>query len=321
LQGAPPTGQESKLKLESSSGITTEVERTVSGDLKPADQQQASLLAAHLLRDIREVQLAIDNGDLGAAETRLKKAGELVAIVQKILPVAKVAVVVKDREGTVLYQDEHVSQPHFIPISQNVMVVDLLRPLVAEKAKASKKPTPAEANGFQLQDSEVVATQIAVDVNFVSRRIKEAQRLLKADQDKASDALSAAIEEGVAISMAEFAEPLVEVRDALWYAHRAVASRNYAEARANLATAREQLAALNDRLTPGEQKEAAALANDIQQIENGLKNPTADQHGKALTGLEQAGNRLMRWFAAKGNNTTPPANQGTAAKAEALKQK
>ena len=43
VQGAPPNGQENKLRLESSSGIATEVERTASGELKTADQQQASL--------------------------------------------------------------------------------------------------------------------------------------------------------------------------------------------------------------------------------------------------------------------------------------
>ena len=68
------------------------------------------------------------------------------------------------------------------------------------------------------------------------------------------------------MATAEFAEPLVEVRDALWYAHRAVTSRNYAEAKANLATAREQLALYNDLLTPAEQKEAAGLTNEISKL-------------------------------------------------------
>ena len=142
-----------------------------------------------------------------------------------------------------------------------------------------------------------------MDVDFVARRIRDAERLLKSDRDKASDMLLTAMEEGVTIAAAEFADPLVQVRDALWYAHRAASSRNYAEAKANLATAREQLAVFNDLLSPAEQKEAAALTNEIQQIENELKNPnpTAEKHSKVLTGLEQAANRVMRWFGHKGN--------------------
>jgi hypothetical protein len=320
-QGAPPSGQENKLTLESSSGITTEVEKTTTGELKVQDQQQASLLAAHLLQDIREAQLAIDDGNLDAASTRLKQASDLVAIIQKLLPVTNVSVTVKDKEGKVLYQDNHLFQPHWIPISQSLVVVDLLRPLVAKK-KAAKKEPKGEAAGVQLKDSEIVATQISVDVGFVARRIHDAERLLKSDRDKATDMLLAAIEGGVTTVSTEIADPLVEVRDALWYAHRAVASRNYAEARANLATAREQLTVFNDLLAPAEQKEAATLTNEIQQIENELKNPnpTPERHSKALTGLEQAANRVMRWFGAMGN-AVPAAPQPAPSKTEPTKQK
>jgi hypothetical protein len=157
-------------------------------------------------------------------------------------------------------------------------------------------------------------------VDFIARRIRGAEKLLKSDQDKAMDMLLTAIEDGVTVNAAEFSQPLVEVRDALWFAHRALASRKYAEAKANLATAREQLAAYNDSLSPAEQKEAAALSNDIQQIENELKNPTPEKHSKLLTGIEQSATRVMRWFGAKGK-TAPPATDSTAAKPDATKQK
>jgi hypothetical protein len=320
-QGAQPSGQDNKLKLESSSGITAEVEKTITGELKKEDQQQASLLAAHLLQDIREAQLAIDDDNLDAAATRLKKASDLAAIIQKLLPVTKVSVIVKDKEGKVLYEDSHLLQPHSIPISQSLVVVDLLRPFVAEK-KAAKKEPRGEVGGVQLKDSEIVATQVSVDVSFVARRIHDAERLLKSDHDKASDTLLAAIEGGVTTVSAEIADPLVQVRDALWYANRAVASRNYAEARANLGAAREQLMVFNDLLTPAEQKESAALTNEIQQIENELKNPnpTPERHSKTLAGLEQAANRVMRWFGAKGN-TAPTAPQTVPTTAEPPRKK
>jgi hypothetical protein len=318
LQAAPPNGQdkENKLRLESSAGITTEVERTTTGELKPADLQQASVLAAHLLRDIRETQLAIDGDKLDDAATRLKKAGDLVGIIQKLLPTTKISVVVKDKDGKVLYQDEHQIKMDSIPIMQNVIVVDLLRPLVADKAKAAKE----DDTGFQLTDSELVAMQVSVDVDFLARRIHDAEKALKSDQGKAADMLAAAIEDGVDVATAEFAQPLVEVRDALWFAHRAVANHKYAEAKANLATAREQLATYNHLLSPAEQKEASTLANDIQQIENELKNPTPEKHSKLLGGIEQSATRAMRWFGAK-RQATPPAAEATAAKPEATKQK
>ena len=56
-----------------------------------------------------------------------------------------------------------------------------------------------------------------------------------------------------------------------------------------------------------------ALTNEIQQIENELKNQTLDEYSRLLTGIEQSANRFMRWFGSKGKDA-PPATDATAAK-------
>jgi hypothetical protein len=295
-KGEPREERVQKVRVESSAGIVTEVERETNGSLQASDAQHASLLAAHLIQDLRDAQLALDDDNAGAAETQLKKAGDLIGIIRRLLPETRIKVSVKDKQGKVLYEDTHVLPLEPIQVAQSVLVVDLLRPII------DAKNNDDEVSGVQLTESEVISTRIVVNVDFIARRIREAQRLLKdkSQLEQAQEALTEAFEDGVKTTTNRLEEPLVEVREALWYAHRAVNSRHYEEASANLATARKHLAIFHDLLPADEQKAVAELQKEIEVLGQQLRNPSLAEAAQTAKAIEQALGRLLRWVGKSG---------------------
>jgi hypothetical protein len=278
-------------KLTSSNGVTTEVRREVRGKLTEDDVEQVSFLAAHLLQHFDAARGALQGGDPEKAADDIGHAEELLVIIKRLLPVIKMTVVVKDQEGAKLYEDIREVQPNEIPLLQVSAAIDFLQPIVEAKQQA------AEATGVKLTHRDLLRASLSLNLRHVEQSLRKATHQLNArDTERAASTLAALEAEAIDVTVEQDDSPLGEIREALVYAHRALSSHNYAEARANLATAREQLALYRDVLPDEDQAQMEGLAKEIETLDEEIAQPTPDSHGQTLGRLGRLFQKLSPNF-------------------------
>jgi hypothetical protein len=216
-------------------------------------------------------------GNPEKAADDIGKAEELLAIIKRLLPVMKMTVVVKDHDGTKLYEDIREVQPNEIPLLQVSAAIDFLQPIVEAKQQA------AEATGVKLTRRDLLRAALSLNLRRVEQSLRQANHHLNSrDTERAATTLATLEAEAIDVAVEEEASPLGEIREALVYAHRALSSHNYAEARANLATAREQLALYRDVLPVEDREQMDALAKEIAALDEEITEPNPETHGQTL---------------------------------------
>ena len=195
----------------SSSGITTKITRRTQGELSERDREHAATLSINALYYIRAAHTAVDANDSKLASAEINKALEILAIVHRLLPKTSITTRVTDSDGQVLHEDSRELELAAVPLEDVATVIDLLRPLRPASGQA-------KAGGVELAESDLVETVMTMNLGFVERRVREAQQYVNSDLDRAEDALELALLDGMVVTSARSESPLLEVRDALWYA-------------------------------------------------------------------------------------------------------
>jgi hypothetical protein len=86
------------------------------------------------------------------------------------------------------------------------------------------------------------------------------------------------------------------VRDALWYAHRALSSKQYPEAQANLNEARKALATYSAITGGADRQELNALSQEIAEAQQQIATPGAETHLETSRRVERALQRMLHLF-------------------------
>ena len=156
-------------------------------------------------------------------------------------------------------------------------------------------------------ESDVVETSLSLNLGYVERRLHESKRSLSSDPDRADAALQFALVDGIVVTTDRIEDPMLEVRDALWYAHRAISSRQYPEAQANLNEARKALATYSSLTGGANRQELEALSQEIAEVQQQIAHPGAETHIESSRRLERALQRMLHLFGRGTSSTMPPA--------------
>lgn len=250
----------------------------------------------HYVRDARN---DLDAASMSEANADIDKALKVLAIVRQLLPRTAISTRVVDAEGQVLHEDTRELELAEVPLDAVSADIDILRPL-RPGSKAGNPP------GRELLESDVVETSLSLNIGFVERRLHEAKRSLSSDPDRADEALQLALVDGIVVTTDRFEDPMLEVRDALWYAHRAISSRQYPEAQANLNEARKALATYSTTTGNADRQELNALSQEISQVQQEIARPGSETHAESSQRVEHALQRMLHLFGRRTSSTMAP---------------
>jgi hypothetical protein len=222
----------------------------------------------------------------------------VLAIVRQLLPKTAISTRVVDAEGQVLHEDTRELELAQVPLDDVSADIDILRPL-QPGSKANNPPAR------ELLESDVVKTSLSLNIGYVERRLSEAKRSLTSDPDRADEALQLALVDGIVVTTDRVEDPMLEVRDALWYAHRAISSRQYPEAQANLNEACKALATYSALTGAANREELNALSQEIGEVQRQIAHPGAETHVESSRRVERTLQRMLHLF---GRSTTSTMN-------------
>ena len=288
----------------SPSGITTEIRQKTTGTLSDKDREHVATLGLSAMHYVRDARNDLDAGSPPDAKADIDKALKMLTIVRQLLPKTTITTHVVDAEGQVLHDDTRELELAEVPLDDVSAEIDILRPL-QPGAKSSNPP------GRELVESDVVETSLSLNIGYVERRLHEAQRSLTSDPDRADEALQLALLDGIVVSTDRFEDPMLEVRDALWYAHRAITSRQYPEAQANLNEARKALATYTAMAGESNREELNSLSQEIADVQQQIAHPAQRRTSRVHGAVERALQRMLHLFGRGTTTTTPQAKAPT----------
>ncbi len=275
---------------EQGSGIKTEIKRKeVSKPLTIEDQHQLSLLGAHLLGQIQQARIAMDGSAPDTALASVKKSLQLAGIIRSILPKTYVTMTVHDKGGKVLYEDSQYIQAEKILVFHMLSEVDKSHLHDADKKRDETK------SDAQNDEKKFVDMDVVLDIGYVERRLKEAEKALPSKVDIAFRVLSDAQTGGTELTLAEFESPLHDAQEAVKSSHEAAERKDYKAAQSNLKIAREHLALYRDIVPPGHHEEIDKLGAEITKAANEITG--ASSHERVANVTKGILDRIKKWSA------------------------
>jgi len=270
------------------SGIKTEIKREGFGNpLSSEDQHELSLLGAHLLGQIQQARIALDGNASDIATTSVKKSLQLVGIIRRVLPKTHVTTTVHDKGGKVLYEDAQDVQMEKFIVYHMLSEVDKSHLIDTDKRQGER------AGGVQYEGSKLIDMDVVLDIGYVERRLREAERALPAKPEIAFRVLSDAQTRGTELTAAEFESPLFDAQEAVKYAHEAAERKEYKAAQSNLKIAREYIAMYRDLVPPGKHDEIDKLTAEISKAAADITESAAhDRKTNVTKGLLD---RIKKW--------------------------
>lgn len=256
--------------IEAGSGerYKTTVRQETRGELNPADIRQASILSSRILTHVDNATELLADEKPDQAKTELQHAQSLAKVVRDLLPVTVVSTSVKSADGKEVYAYEDRVQNQQIPLYEEMIAVEVVQPIVdARKEQAALK-------GVQLADADLIHTSVAVDLDYIERKIRQALAKVQ-EPDKAIAELVLAQTHGVKFTAHKEDSPLVEAQAALRLAERQVHVRKFEGAAANLQLARNKLEAHRALIGEEAGQRVRDLEQEIKDLESKLRDPGA----------------------------------------------
>ena len=194
-----------------------------------------TVLGAQILHQVARARDAIDSADRDAAAQAIGKARQALKLVRQMLPSSVVSTTVMDSAGNVLYEDVEDVRQGSVTVSRSFTAINVVSPIVESKQSA------AETAGAEFEGKAMIEADVVVNLDFVDRRLAEANRVLATDPERADQSLFQAQTQGTNLIFVDIESPLDECREALRYAHRSAEAKQYRAAEANLRIARGYL--------------------------------------------------------------------------------
>lgn len=267
---------------------TTTVRQETSGELKPEDVRQASMLGSRILTHVHNATKLLADEKPDRAKVELEHAQSLVAVVRDLLPVTVISTTVKSSDGKEVYVYQDRVQPDQIPLYEGMIGVEVVQPIVDAKKEQ------AALRGLRLADADLIHTSVTLDLDYLERKIR--QGLAKvAEPEKALAELALAQAYGVQFSTHREDSPLVEAQAALRLAERQVREQKFEGAKANLQLARIQLEAHRALIGQQAGERVRDLEKDIGELESKLREPGAADR---IAGFWD---RVSGWFKREAN--------------------
>jgi hypothetical protein len=271
--------------------VTTQIQsETVRGATSEDEQRHITVLGAQLLHQINRARTAIDADDSAAANEAIQKARKALTLIQQMLPKKVVSTTVTDSDGTVVFEDAEDVQPSLVTISRSFTELDILRPLVESKKDST------EFQGEEFQGSAIIEADVVVNLAFIERRLREAERALAKDADRADQALALAQSEGTDLVITELESPLIEARQALQFAHSAAEQKQYRSAEANLRIARGYLLLHRETAPEAARDEIDKLSADIDSLAKQISGTTSASHQQNTERAKGILDRVEGWW-------------------------
>jgi len=270
-------------------GYRTEVTTQSISKLNEEDRRQASLLMTEVVQHIGKARDAIDADDTKQALMEVNKAREAAKAIRAMLPKGTVRTRTTAPDGKVIYEDEQGVQVGRIPLYEGILHAQTLAPILAARRNAM------EVAGFNVVESERIATEVIADLDPIEGQLARAARALEEKKpDVAAKALAMALVRGIDFRFSKEDTELASARDEIWLARRSLEENNAAQALVNLATARQRLRAYREVLSQDERQEVEQMLREIDQLEAQLR----QEGSRAVSHAERAhqGNTLTQWW-------------------------
>ena len=270
-------------------GYRTEVTTQPISKLNEEDRRQASLLMTEVVQHIGKARDASCADDTKQALMEVNKAREAAQAIRAMLPKGTVRTRTTAPDGKVIYEDEQGVQVGRIPLYEGILHAQTLAPILAARRNAM------EVAGFNVVESERIATEVIADLDPIEGQLARAARALEENKpDVAAKALAMALVRGIDFRCNKEDTELASARDEIWLARRSLEENNAAQALVNLATARQRLRAYREVLSQDERQEVDQMLREIDQLESQLR----QEGGRAVGQAERAhqGNTLTQWW-------------------------
>jgi len=270
-------------------GYRTEVTTQSFSKLNEEDRRQASLLMTEVVQHIGKARDAIDADDTKQALMEVNKAREAAKAIRAMLPKGTVRTRTTAPDGKVIYEDEQRVQVGRIPLYEGILHTQTLAPILAARRNAM------EVAGFNVVESERIATEVIADLDPIEGQLDRAARALEENKpDVAAKALAMALVRGIDFRFNKEDTELASARDEIWLARRSLEENNTAQALVNLATARQRLQAYREVLSQDERQKVDQMLREIDQLEAQLR----QEGGRTVGQAERAhqGNTLTQWW-------------------------
>jgi len=237
----------------------TTVTRQTKGQVSSEDLDQVSLLTSRVLMHMKKAEESLELGNPDCVKAELKDAKNLIDIARKLLPVNLVTTVVRDTEGTEVYNDTEIVQDDVIPLYQVGESIDSFNEILNFKKSA------IEGKEF-LGRINLNATVLA-DLGYIEQKIQYAMQLVDDSQnEKARQQLLLAKSLGTDVRFSETENPLVDAQKAFNVAEKMVHEKKYDAARMNLNMAKIKLLTYAELAGKHNAGEAQQLRTEIDML-------------------------------------------------------
>lgn len=264
----------------------TTVERSVTGELSQEDYHQLTLLGSRVLLHLNKAaeHLVDEQSEKGKQEIQL--AQKLSGVIHDLLPVTSVHTVVKDAEGTVIYEYSEQVQDERIPIYEATIMAEVVQPVIDVKKEE------AAVQGVALQDASFLYTSALLDLGYVDRKMRRALSLIENNKTtEAAEQLLQAQLYGLHFEVNEEDSPLAKAQAALQLAERMVGQNRVEAAKANLQLARIYLESYKALVGEESTNEVEELRGKIADLRD-----TLDTGGMASEEARGESRGIIRGF-------------------------
>jgi CheY-like chemotaxis protein len=273
------------------SGIVTQVQcETERGEPSEEEQRHITVLGAQLLHQIARARNAIDAENNDSAEEAIGKAEAALKLIRQMLPKSVVSTTVMDSAGHVLYEDVEDVREDRITVSRSFTGINVVRPIV------ESKKIMAEAAGTEFEGSAVIEADVVLNLDYLDRRLREAERVLATDLEHADEALARAQDRGASLVVTAMESPLEDAREALQYAHQAAQRKQYRVAAANLRVAREHLLLYRETAPESAKDEIDKLNKEMDTIAQQIAGTTTAEHEKTTGRVRAFVETVESWW-------------------------
>lgn len=270
-------------------GYRTEVTSKVDGKLSEEDRRQASLLTIEVFQHIRKAREGIDADEPKEALKHVNKALEAVKTIRTLYPKAIVRTKTTAPDGKTLFEDEYDVQDSRVPLYEAMLHSQTLAPILAARRNA------LQVAGFQVVESERVATEVFANLDVIEAQLKRASKTLGENKtEDAAKALGTALIRGIDFHFSKEDTELASARDAIWMARRSLEENNPAQALVNLATARQRLSIYRELLSQDQRHDVDQMLREVEQLEAQLR----QENNRTITRAERArqGTTVTHWW-------------------------
>jgi hypothetical protein len=244
------------------------------GTILPENDSVISSAAIKVLRHIAQARFHIHEKDPSRAQSELKQARTLIAIIRTRVPTEKV----KDRiwiaHKHLSYESTEDVMQDLVPIYDSLDEIEDVVPVEKtrehiNKAKKHLKEGAKKSAGEELKlaDEALRYNEIDQPLGNTERHVINAQALLKKKELQKADAALKSAEKGVEFISLMSYTPVIQARNSLRHASKNFAAGELAAAKKDLQEAKISLEKVINSGDVKTRAEAEKLRNDVETVE------------------------------------------------------